>query len=84
MKKKRKQNMNITKKKIMNLLNMKNTIKINGKKTKMKALVSVKRKVNIKQSIGMNSKLNMRMNMNAKMKLNMMLQMRMICCRFAG
>jgi hypothetical protein len=63
MKMKRKQNMNITKKKIMNLLSARNTIKMNGKRTKMNVLVTVETKMNVKK------------NTNMKMKMNAMLQM---------
>jgi hypothetical protein len=68
--KKKKQNLNITNKKIMNLLNMKNTIKLHGKKTKTKALVNVQTKMNMKK--------------NTNMKMNAMLQMERWRCSFAG
>jgi hypothetical protein len=67
--------MNITKKKIMNLLNMKNTMKMNGKMMIMNAPVNVKTKMNMKRDIAVNSKFKMRMNMNVTMKPNMMAQM---------
>jgi hypothetical protein len=56
MRKKRRENMNMTRNKIMNLLNMKNTMKRNGKmKMKMKALVNGKTKMNMTKNIEVNS-----------------------------
>jgi hypothetical protein len=83
MKKKRKQNMNMNmnKLKIMNLLNMRKTIKMNGKKKmKRKTVVNVKSKMSMKKGIEANTKLNMKMTMT----VNVMLQMGMRCCRFTG
>jgi hypothetical protein len=50
-----------SKSKIANLLDMKKTMKANGKdkKANMKVLVNVERKMNMKTSIEANTKLNM-------------------------
>jgi hypothetical protein len=71
--------MNMNNLKIMNLLNMRKTIKMNGKKrTTIKTVV--KSKMSMKDGIEANTKLNMKMTR----RLNVMLQMGMRCCRFAG
>jgi hypothetical protein len=68
MKKKRKQNMNVNNEKtIMNLLDLKNTRKMNGKKERLiKALIKVATKMTVKKSIEANPMLNTKISMNMK------------------
>jgi hypothetical protein len=82
--KKRKRNMDMNGKKIKNLLNMKKTIKMNGKKKNMKVAVNVVTKTDMNKSIEANTKLNMNTQMNMKMCVNTMLQMERRRCSFAG
>jgi hypothetical protein len=78
--------MNITKTKIVNLLDMKNSMKMNEKKrkTKMNVPAKLKTKMNMKKTIEATAKSNMKVSVNAKMMMNVRLQMRMRCCGCAG
>jgi hypothetical protein len=60
----------------MNPVNMKKTMKMNGKKTKRKVLANVETRMN--QAIEANTKVNLKMTMNT------MLQTEMRHCRSAG
>jgi hypothetical protein len=58
-------------KNMMNLLNLKNTMKMNGKKkTMMKALIKVETKMSMKKGIEANPMLNMKLSMNMKENMN--------------